>query len=756
MKQCNQSGCPSEQELRQFAMGLLASERESEVAKYVDECRSCQDFLDSLDRTPEEVSWSEFETRSPFDSDALRRELSGLKKTPSPEVHAKVFTDIQPWLETGEAIGRIDEFELLECVGRGGMGIVFRARDCRLNRVVALKVLSPSMLADPTAASRFRREAQSAASIDHSAVVAVHSVSELRDLPYLVMEYVEGESLQGYLERVKSPPIPKVIEIAKQCAEALAAAHAAGVVHRDVKPANILLAKSTGRVKLTDFGLARGLEASSLTQTGLLVGTPEYVAPEQVQGKPVDYRADLFSLGCVIYVMCTRKVPFSGPSIMSTLNSVCHGESIPISEIVPAAPGWLSELVEQLLAKEPEQRPASAGEVVQRLELGPAGESPSPRPIRKKASPLLPSKLLSGLAACVLLAAIGGIGYWAGGGGQADADDDEAEVEEGEDPVRWQSVVAKNSSQLAHWIAEPEEPTEILLTEETYELESVALDERELRFVAAEGLQPVVQFTLHEHDEAGLILHGCDVEFQGIDLETFRPDQESEELEEGEGDDEPGDHGLNLIVATESRVFAEDCKFLNGTFGCCLELSDSDGEFNHCELLSKATNIEWNQVRENSLRVEGCTVIGTANIQISSVSTGDLEILQSSFLALQATFLLDAESWARSGMSVRSERNQFDAESSFLDLWSESDFNLFEQWNGVMNLLPPLLMESEDQESWDSAAALGIVETASRFDEPTYQLPREQLLEQAGNLEIDAVDLLRVGPDWKLEEVGAR
>ncbi|MEM7557707.1 MAG: serine/threonine-protein kinase [Planctomycetota bacterium] len=754
MKQCDQSGCPSEQELRQFAMGLLSAERESAVAKYVDECRACQGFLDSLDRTPEEVSWSEYETHSPFDSDALRRELNGLKKTPSPEVHAKVFTDIQPWLEPGEAIGRFDKFELLECVGRGGMGIVFRARDCRLNRVVALKVLSPSMLADPTAASRFRREAQSAASIDHSAVVAVHSVSELRDLPYLVMEYVEGESLQGYLERVKSPPIAKVIEIAKQCAEALAAAHAAGVVHRDVKPANILLEKNTGRVKLTDFGLARGLEASSLTQTGLLVGTPEYVAPEQVQGKPVDYRADLFSLGCVIYVMCTGKVPFSGPSIMSTLNSVCHGESIPISEIVPAAPDWLSELVEQLLAKEPEQRPASAAAVVQRLELGPAAERP--KPIKKKASPLRPSKLLWGLAACVLLAAIGGIGYWAGGGGQAGADDDEAEVEEGEDPVRWQSVVAKNSSELAHWLAEAEEPTEILLMEETYELESVELDERELRFVAAEGLRPVVQFTLHEHDEAGLVLHGCDVEFQGIELETFCPDWESEEFEEGEGDDEPGDHGLHLIVATESRVLAQNCRFLNGTLGCCLELSDSDGEFNRCELLSKATNIEWNQVRENSLRVEGCNVIGTSNFQIASVYTGDLEILQSSFLALQATFLLDAESWSNGGMSVRSERNQFDAERSFLDVWSERDVNLFEQWNGVTNLLPPLLMENEDQESWDGAVALGIVETVSRFEEPTYQLSREQLLEQAGNLEIDAIDLLRVGPDWKLDEVGAR
>ena len=754
MKQCDQSGCPGENELRQFAMGLLAAERESEVAKCVDECSTCQSFLDSLDRTPEEVSWSEFDAHSPFDSDSLKRELSGLKKTPSPEVHVKVFTDIQPWLVPGEAIGRFDEFELLECVGRGGMGIVFRARDCRLNRIVALKVLSPSMLADPTAASRFRREAQSAASIDHSTVVAVHSVSELSELPFLVMEYVEGESLQAYLERVRTPSIPKVIEIAKQCAEALAAAHEAGVVHRDVKPANILLEKKTDQVKLTDFGLARGLEASSLTQTGLLVGTPEYVAPEQVQGKPVDYRADLFSLGCVIYVMCTGRVPFSGPSIMSTLNSVCHGESVPISEIVPTAPDWLSVLVEQLLSKEPDKRPTSAAEVVQRLELGPTAQSP--RPSSRKVLPPLPTKLLWGLAAGVLLLAIGGLGYWAGGGGRTGPGGDEAEVDESEGPVRWRSVAAKDSSELAHWFAEAEEPTEILLTEETYELESVELDERELRFVAAKGLRPVVQFTLHEDDEAGLILHGCDVEFRGIELETFRPDQESEEIEEGEGDDEPGGHGGHLVVATESRVFAEDCKFLNGTLGNCLELSDSDGELKNCELLSKSTNIEWNQVQENSLSLDGCTLAGSANFQIASVSTGDLAISQSSFLALQTTFLLDAESWASGGVSVRSERNQFDAEVGFLDLWSEGDVNLFEQWNGEMNLLPSLLMESEDQEGWDSAVALGIVETASRFDELVYHLPREQLLERAGNLEIHAADLRRVRPDWKLEEVGAR
>src|SRR5262245_41150838 len=202
-----------------------------------------------------------------------------------------------------ESLGRIGHYEVLELLGRGGFGIVFRAFDEVLQRVVAVKVMAPQIAATSPARKRFLREARSSAAVRHENVVQVHAVEE-QPLPYLVMEYIPGETLEQHIDRVGPLEIQDILRIGAQVARGLAAAHDMKLIHRDVKPANILLESGVdARAKLTDFGLARAADEASLTQSGVVAGTPMYMAPEQACGETVDHRADLFSLGSVLYEM---------------------------------------------------------------------------------------------------------------------------------------------------------------------------------------------------------------------------------------------------------------------------------------------------------------------------------------------------------------------------------------------------------------------------------------------------------------------
>ena len=194
-------------------------------------------------------------------------------------------------------------------VGRGGMGTVFRAFDERLHRVVAIKVMAAGLAATATARQRFTREARAAAAVCHEHVVTIHAVEEEHRPPFLVMQYVEGASVQEKLNRWGALPTTEILRIGMQAASGLAAAHAHGLVHRDIKPANILLEGNVERVKITDFGLARAADDASLSQSGVIAGTPLYMSPEQAEGARIDHRSDLFSLGSVLYAACTGRAP---------------------------------------------------------------------------------------------------------------------------------------------------------------------------------------------------------------------------------------------------------------------------------------------------------------------------------------------------------------------------------------------------------------------------------------------------------------
>src|SRR5262245_388309 len=314
------------------------------------------------------------------------------------------------------SLGRLGHYEVMEVVGQGGMGVVLRAFDEVLHRAVAIKIMAPHLATNATARKRFIREAQAAAAVRDEHVVDIHAVEEANGLPYLVMEYVNGLSLQERLDRSGPLELKEILRIGMQAAAGLAKAHAQGLIHRDVKPANILLENGVQRVKITDFGLARAVDDASLTRSGVIAGTPHYMAPEQARGDPVDHRADLFSLGSLLYAMCTGRPPFRASSTMAVLKRVCDEAAHSIREINPEIPDWLIAIIEKLHAKDPSDRFQSAAEVAELLSQHLAHlQQPSlvamPPGVQKPAAPRR-SSLASrrgALAAAGLLLVIGGL-----------------------------------------------------------------------------------------------------------------------------------------------------------------------------------------------------------------------------------------------------------------------------------------------------------------------------------------------------------
>jgi serine/threonine protein kinase len=281
--------------------------------------------------------------------------------SPTAPASGDAVSILAPPEKDGE-LGRLGTYRVLKVLGQGGMGVVYKAEDPHLERPVALKAMLPGFSASTEARQRFLREAKLAAAVKHDHVVTIYQVSEDRGVPFLAMEFLEGEPLDRRLQREPKPPVEEVLRIGREVAEGLAAAHERGLIHRDIKPANIWLEGGRRRVKILDFGLARGggKGQEQLTQTGAIMGTPAFMAPEQARGETVDARCDLFSLGCVLYRMCAGELPFKGNDPISTLLSVATVTPPPVNTLNPAVPPGLAKLVNRLLAKDAARRPASA------------------------------------------------------------------------------------------------------------------------------------------------------------------------------------------------------------------------------------------------------------------------------------------------------------------------------------------------------------------------------------------------------------
>lgn len=262
----------------------------------------------------------------------------------------------------------LGSYRLIDRLGAGGMGEVWRAEDTRLLRPVAIKILSERIANDPEWKARFLREARTIAQMNHPNIATIYSIEQEADKLFIAMELVEGESLATVLARGALPP-REAVNIVRQVAEALAEAHDKGIVHRDVKPDNVIVAKRG--VKVLDFGIAKQVISSSesptLTQAGLIVGTPFYMSPEQALGKPVDTRSDLFSLGVVLYEALAGKRPFEGESVTETMMNIIMQDALDLAAVAPTVPPALAEIVRRALQKKPERRYGSAGELVDAL-----------------------------------------------------------------------------------------------------------------------------------------------------------------------------------------------------------------------------------------------------------------------------------------------------------------------------------------------------------------------------------------------------
>jgi eukaryotic-like serine/threonine-protein kinase len=301
----------------------------------------------------------------------------------------------------------VSHFEILEKIGEGGMGAVYKARDTHLGRIVAVKVLTIAKAADPDRRKRFVQEARSASALNHPNIVTIYEIFQEGQRDFIVMEFVAGKTLDHFIGR-RGMRVPETLKFSMQIADALAKAHSAGIVHRDLKPANIMIADD-GRVKILDFGLAkltepearpsqsqatvtRPMDLGAQTEDGIILGTVAYMSPEQAEGRTVDARSDIFAFGAVLYEMLTGRRAFEGPSKMATLSSVIREEPKPIAEVAPGVPREVEKLVARCLRKDVERRAQHMSDVKLaldeikedsesgRLAAGPASSSrPPPR-----------------------------------------------------------------------------------------------------------------------------------------------------------------------------------------------------------------------------------------------------------------------------------------------------------------------------------------------------------------------------------------
>ena len=340
---------------------------ETEIVAHIDQCSKCQAALERAAGGDE--IWDELQSH-------LTQELctgeasTGETQTPGKSRAEIELQKLQSYLgptDDPRYLGRLGNYEVCGLIGQGSTGIVVKAFEPRLSRYVAIKILSPAYSSNGPARVRFERESRSVAAVAHEHVVPIYAVDEFRDLPYIVMQYIPGGSLQQRIDRDGPLDTCGVVRLGMQIAKGLSAAHAQGIVHRDVKPANVLLENKIDRAMVSDFGLARVADDAAMTRSGVIAGTPQYMSPEQAKGNPIDQRSDLFSLGSVMYAAATGRPPFRAETVFGVIQRVCESEPVPVREINPKVERWLEAFINKLHSKNREDRFASADQIVEIL-----------------------------------------------------------------------------------------------------------------------------------------------------------------------------------------------------------------------------------------------------------------------------------------------------------------------------------------------------------------------------------------------------
>ena len=340
--------------------GNLPADDECFLHRHLEECEECSA---ALERMAAGAAWRQ-EVASLLPEDELDEAMASRDEWSEVDFTVE---HLEP-ADEPNVLGRLGGYDVLEIIGHGGMGVVLKGFDRELKRCVAIKVLAPHLARSSLAKKRFAREAQAAAAVVHPHVLAIHQVQPNGPLPFLVMPLVAGESLAQRIATQGTLELKEILRIGMQAAAGLAAAHGQGLIHRDVKPANILLEMGVERAMLTDFGLARAADDVSMTRWGIIAGTPQYMSPEQAKGEPLDGRSDLFSLGCVLYEMATGVSPFRTDSAMATMRRLVDESPQAMASLNPELPPWFIAIVDRLLMKDPSRRFNFAREVSELLE----------------------------------------------------------------------------------------------------------------------------------------------------------------------------------------------------------------------------------------------------------------------------------------------------------------------------------------------------------------------------------------------------
>jgi len=327
--------------------------------------------------------------------------------TPSPGSGPSRFQVSGPVLQSGDVLG--GRYEILQLLGEGGMGAVYKAMDRELDRPVALKLIRPQLAANPSILARFKQELLLAQQVTHKNVVRIYDLGDADGVKFITMEFVEGEDLRGLIQEHRKFSPEDAVAIIQQVCRALEAAHGAGIIHRDLKPQNIMRDK-TGRVLVMDFGLARTMQGDGMTQTGALVGTMEYMSPEQAMAKDLDQRSDLFSLGLILYELLTGETPFKAESAVASLIKRNQERAIPVSDHDGSIPRALSNIVSKCLERDPNLRYQTAADLMRDLEAWQGNRAAATLGFQPAVEPwgrTIHWPLLTGIATVLLLALAG-------------------------------------------------------------------------------------------------------------------------------------------------------------------------------------------------------------------------------------------------------------------------------------------------------------------------------------------------------------
>lgn len=582
------ANCPTDEELRRVAHATDSATIDTQLVAHLDRCSACRRRLESLTQGSdiEGTSWSELAIAPPNSANLLATiDALSSRKTAAGLARSKRHSDLEPWIAASSTDGvpTLDNFILLECVGRGGMGIVFRALEPVRNRIVALKAMLPELARDDRSRARFLREARAIAAVRHPNVVALHSVSEIDGLPYLTMEFIEGASLEELMIGGQRMPPDEIIRIGAAVAAGLAACHERGVVHRDIKPSNVLLNSADGSIKITDFGLAAVASTPTLTQSGYLSGTPDYVAPERLTiGSETDERSDLFSLGCLLYTMAAGEAPFGGETPLITLHRIATENPTSLRQRNPQAPSELVKTIAALMAKSPQHRPSSANEARQML----LGESTA----RARQASAVSRWVTRG---AVLVAAAVLIAFSIA-----------PEQTESLDPL-----VVRTAEELASAIeAAPDGGRVQVDTDGLLSLRPCKIVGKSLTVEAKSGRKPSIALRFDEGDPSPdylIQVSNGELRLVGIHLrdelfEGSHTDVTIEDLVEQES--------FTLLSVERSTLAAERCRFATRTHGSCIKLSAAPQvSLNECFLVARSgTAISWDARNGDRLSIEDC------------------------------------------------------------------------------------------------------------------------------------------------------